>query len=138
MFRIRIRIDLALLIRILNADPYQEQGHLLKNLISILTNKPDFQPFFKPLLTSLCVLTGYHIDCLRPALASVPQGAWYCPTCAGVGVDQAAAREQPRPARSRSRHRPAPRGIIPRTSQLEGIRRAVNQARLELEYRIGG
>jgi hypothetical protein len=90
-------------------------------------------------LIPLCLLTGYHIDCLRPALATVPQGAWYCPTCAGVGVDQAAAREQPRPpVRSRSRRRPAPRGVIPRTSQLEGIRRAVNQARLELEYRIGG
>ena len=24
---------------------------------------------------------GFHIDCLRPALAAVPAGAWFCPCC---------------------------------------------------------
>ena len=25
---------------------------------------------------------GYHLKCLAPALKSIPDGSWYCPTCA--------------------------------------------------------
>ena len=32
---------------------------------------------------------GYHTTCLTPALEEVPRGAWYCPTCSGVGVAEA-------------------------------------------------
>ena len=87
--------------------------------------------------------TGYHIDCLTPPLAVIPAGSWYCPTCAGLnlgGQELPAAVPARRPA-ARSRRRVTPRRgggpVIPRTSQLERIRRAVNDARLELEYRIG-
>jgi hypothetical protein len=33
--------------------------------------------------------TGWHIDCLVPALPSVPDGVWVCPYCVAAGVDLA-------------------------------------------------
>ncbi|XP_007039114.2 PREDICTED: histone-lysine N-methyltransferase ATXR6 [Theobroma cacao] len=31
---------------------------------------------------------GYHIFCLRPILASVPKGAWFCPSCSNIKKPQ--------------------------------------------------
>ena len=28
---------------------------------------------------------GYHLACLTPALAEVPDGEWFCPVCANTG-----------------------------------------------------
>lgn len=33
--------------------------------------------------------TGWHIDCLVPALPGVPAGVWLCPYCVAAGVDLA-------------------------------------------------
>ena len=51
--------------------------------------------------------TPYHLHCLRPPLASVPQGDWFCPTC--------------QPSSSVSSSRPAP----PAVAQLPGGYRQV-------------
>lgn len=33
-------------------------------------------------VSALCVWTEYHTYCLRPPLPGVPEGDWFCPTCA--------------------------------------------------------
>merc|ERR1712050_11992 len=93
--------------------------------------------------------------CLEPVLTEVPRGQWFCPTCSGLGVGGAAqtapVENNPLPAgrvvgrqtsisRSRiatssSRRLRSGGNLITRTGQLERIRTAVNNARLELERR---
>eukprot|EP00090_Calanus_glacialis_P044296 TRINITY_DN7890_c0_g1_i1.p1 TRINITY_DN7890_c0_g1~~TRINITY_DN7890_c0_g1_i1.p1 ORF type:complete len:1656 (-),score=536.89 TRINITY_DN7890_c0_g1_i1:497-5410(-) len=97
---------------------------------------------------------GYHTTCLDPVLQEVPRGQWFCPTCTGLGVGVADSQAETRPfpaasvsrqahvarsrtARSSSRRLRSGGNLITRTGQLERIRAAVNNARLELERRYG-
>lgn len=93
---------------------------------------------------------GYHTTCLNPMLPDVPRGQWFCPTCSGVvSSNQNVEELRPFPAvdpvrryrrqntSSSSRRTRSGRSLITRTGQLERIRAAVNNARIELQKRFG-
>ena len=52
--------------------------------------EPDDPDHGAMLLCDLCN-AGYHLGCLRPPLASVPAGDWYCPACTEAAKKKAKA-----------------------------------------------
>ena len=101
----------------------------VKYLIFFLEKLVQFIPFFAFLIflpsslkNGIIIIDqtwGYHTTCLTPALEEVPRGAWYCPTCAGVGVgtsgptmDIAVEENRPFPPIQRPRRYTIPRYLF--------------------------
>lgn len=101
----------------------------VKYLIFFLEKLAQFIPFFAFLIflpsslkNGIIIIDqtwGYHTTCLTPALEEVPRGAWYCPTCAGVGVgtsgptmDIAVEENRPFPPIQRPRRYTIPRYLF--------------------------
>ncbi len=77
-----------------DVDPEQDLSQLTVDgdLLCSVCGSPDDEAAM--LVCEGCAL-GWHIYCLSPPLASVPDGVWVCPVCEGSGVtpDTVAARQ---------------------------------------------
>jgi hypothetical protein len=74
------------------ADPLREGGACgltLKTrggvgVVMHLLDRTDLCSSSMLIFSVICVCTdgvGYHLECLTPPLASIPEGAWFCPDC---------------------------------------------------------
>ena len=61
-----------------NVDPYQNDDEVDETISCVVCHRTDYEA--RMLMCDECE-TFYHLFCLVPPLATVPEGDWFCPDC---------------------------------------------------------